>query len=201
MSAVLSSPGYRRLSRVLPVDHAIARANRHILRYQLMVAAQSAATVVDLAGGWIFDRVMAGWDVTVLVADPADPLPARILGAEVAGLADIAALRRGPAPQALAVAALDDVPAEIHAWMLDCLGSGQQEITVWGAACPADVLAGTEAAQYLPSIAARAFKARARAAANLPPTGYPDVESYRTAGKPEPAVVEPVRESPGGRAR
>ena len=35
----------------------------HIVRYRLDVVAPSVAEAVRAAGGWMFDRVMAGWDV------------------------------------------------------------------------------------------------------------------------------------------
>jgi hypothetical protein len=42
--------------------------------------------VVTRAGGWLFDRVMGGWDVTVFVADPADVRPLQILGTQTLDL-------------------------------------------------------------------------------------------------------------------
>ena len=51
------------------------------MRYRLDVVAADVADVVRFAGGWLFDRAMAGWDVTVLVADHPDERPLRILGA------------------------------------------------------------------------------------------------------------------------
>ena len=37
---------------------------------------------VQAAGGWLYDRVMAGWEVTVLLPDGCDPRPLRILGGQ-----------------------------------------------------------------------------------------------------------------------
>ena len=51
------------------------------MRYRLDVVAPTVLDAVQFAGGWIFDRVMAGWDVTVLIADGADVRPLEILGA------------------------------------------------------------------------------------------------------------------------
>jgi hypothetical protein len=42
--------------------------------------APSLAEVVRCAGGWLFDQVMAGWDVTVVTADEYDSRALRILG-------------------------------------------------------------------------------------------------------------------------
>ena len=38
------------------------------MRYRLDVVAPSVPEVVKFAGGWLVDRVMAGWDVTVLIS-------------------------------------------------------------------------------------------------------------------------------------
>ena len=40
------------------------------MRYRLDVVAANVADVVKFAGGWLVDRVMAGWDVTVLIGRP-----------------------------------------------------------------------------------------------------------------------------------
>ena len=62
------------------------------MRYRLDVVAASVADVVRFAGGWLFDRAMAGWDVTVLltdrVADHRDERPLHILGAQTLDLED-----------------------------------------------------------------------------------------------------------------
>ena len=39
------------------------------MRYRLDVVAGSVVDVVRFAGGWLFDRAMAGWDVSVLLTD------------------------------------------------------------------------------------------------------------------------------------
>ena len=52
------------------------------LRYRLDVVAASAADVVQSAGGWLYDRVMAGWEVTALVPHGCDTRPLRILGVQ-----------------------------------------------------------------------------------------------------------------------
>jgi hypothetical protein len=49
--------------------------------------------VVRSAGGWLFDQVMAGWDVTVLTTDDADARPAHILGARAGDLEAVLARR------------------------------------------------------------------------------------------------------------
>ena len=58
----------------------------HDMRYRLDVVASSVVDVVRFAGGWLFDRAMAGWDVTVLIADRPDDRPLQVLGAQTLDL-------------------------------------------------------------------------------------------------------------------
>jgi hypothetical protein len=78
------------------------RASREV-RYRLDVIAASIVDVVICAGGWLFDRSMAGWEVTVLVTEPGDDRPLRIVGARVG---DLPSALEGmhPSPSALGVA-------------------------------------------------------------------------------------------------
>ena len=75
------------------------------MRYRLDVVAADVVDVVRFAGGWLFDRVMAGWDVTVLLTDLADrpdDRPLQILGVGVLDLEDaLASVETRPRPQAL----------------------------------------------------------------------------------------------------
>ena len=80
------------------------------LRYRLDVVAASAVDVVQSAGGWLYDRMMAGWEVTVLLPDGFDTRPLRILGiraldiqAELAP--EFASVGMGVTSQSLAVSA------------------------------------------------------------------------------------------------
>ena len=82
------------------------------MRYRLDVVAADVADVVRAAGGWMYDRVMAGWDVTVLLADGADERPLHILGVETADLESALALwAERPHPQTVAVASAGHVAA------------------------------------------------------------------------------------------
>ena len=49
-----------------------ARTDGECLRYRLDVMAASAVDVAQAAGGWLYDRVMAGWEVTVLLPQSCD---------------------------------------------------------------------------------------------------------------------------------
>src|SRR6516165_12059597 len=97
--------GDRGVQGVRRIAEASARGLRGAgLRHRLDVIAPTVAGVVRYTGGWLFDRVMAGWDVTVHVADHTDPQPLRILGARVLDLEGTLARRlNAPFPHALAV--------------------------------------------------------------------------------------------------
>src|SRR5271155_6109695 len=56
------------------------------VKYRLDVVAASPADVVCSIGGWLYDRVRAGWDVNVLLPQRCDSRPLQILGIQVADL-------------------------------------------------------------------------------------------------------------------
>jgi hypothetical protein len=128
--------------------------------------APDTAEAVRFAGGWLFDRAMAGWDAVVLTAEQPDGRAIRILGARAAGLAcDLRSGARGPGLQAIAVAAeLCGADKRVRSMVDDALARGA-EVRLWGEARPAGLhRCGGAVAQRL-SVAARAFKAQALAAA------------------------------------
>ena len=135
------------------------------------------------AGGWIYDRVMAGWDVTVLVGDDEDVRPLEILGAETLDLESVlASWEERPHPQTVAVAAdlfdRDDAGAPRRARRAragcdrgDAVGRAPARRTRRAASIPS---------QHHFSAAARAFKAQALAAANDAAGGaVGDTETFR----------------------
>ncbi len=136
--------------------------------YQIDVMAASVADLVEHAGGWLFDRTMAGWSVTALVDARHDDRPLRVLGVKAVGLdAALTAAPRSSAALAVTTALyLDDerVRHRVHA----ALNLGWPEVSVWG-----DCLPGALGQWVIPhrhelSSAARIFKANALAAADLP---------------------------------
>ncbi|CAN5559082.1 hypothetical protein BH11ACT6_BH11ACT6_58300 [soil metagenome] len=151
------------------------------MRYRLDVIAPSVVEAVQSAGGWLFDRAMAGWDVTVLVDErDHDPLPLQILGAEVLDLEDAVAMAARPRPDALAVAAVVyGRDSRVEQGVRRALESGRTEVTLWGQAWPAE-LDRTDSVEHRLSVAARAFKARALAAAALPVDSIAAVEVFRS---------------------
>ena len=168
------------------------------MRYRLDVVAASVADVVRFAGGWLFDRAMAGWDVTVLltdrVADHRDERPLQILGAQTLDLEDaLASIGSGvdsgvetrPRPQALAVAAdLFGCDSRVRQGVLRALDHGATEVTLWGETWPAELDDSVGRVQHRLSTAAQTFKAQALAAAlnvaQAPPCSIGHTETFRS---------------------
>jgi hypothetical protein len=127
------------------------------------------AGVVRSAGGWLFDQAMAGWDVTVITADQADPRPAHILGARARDLDTLLGSPVwGPCLQAVAVQTdLYDADPRVRRLVLGTI-DGAAEVRLWGEGWPEELEAVGPAPHQL-SVAARAFKAQALAAALPPP--------------------------------
>jgi hypothetical protein len=138
------------------------------MRYRLDVVAPTVLDAVRFAGGWVYDRVMAGWDVTVLVGDQGDVRPLEILGAETLDLESVlGAWEDRPHPQTVAVAAdLFDRDARVLQHVRNALDQGTTEVTLWGDSLPAELDRSVDSVHHHLSAAARAFKAKALAAAN-----------------------------------
>ncbi|WP_106400109.1 hypothetical protein [Actinocorallia populi] len=135
------------------------------------MAATSKAEAVRSAGGLMFDRVTAGWDVVVLTADGGDPRSLRILGARSLDL-DIALACRfnGIRPQVIAVdAGLCDADPRVRGRLLKALEEGGCEVRICGGHRTAPAVSGT--LRHRLSAAARAFKAQALAAVATSETG------------------------------
>ena len=120
-------------------------------------------------GGLIFDRAMAGWDVSVVVDGGTDRViddrPIRILGGRVAkrlGTNRVGLLAR---PHLLAVAT--DVMVKSEAVRRQVLAAGNDkdaEVLLWGRHHPTNLNCTFVAARHRPSAAAQVFKSQALAA-------------------------------------
>lgn len=168
------------------------------MRYRLDVVASSVADVVRFAGGWLFDRSMAGWDVTVLLTDLADcpdVRPLQIIGARTLDLEDaLATVETRPHPQALAAAAdLFGCDSRVRQGVLHALDHGATEVTLWGESWPAELDDSVGLVQHRLSMAAKIFKGQALAAAGtgdgVPhgPIGY--IETFRSGLLAWPSVA------------
>ena len=164
------------------------------IRYRLDVIALSVLEVVTHAGGWLFDRVMAGWDVTVFIAEHADVRPLQILGTQILDL-DYAfvSLDQRRRPQALAVAT-DLFGSDLRArqGVLKALDHRLTEVTLWGKVRSAELGARTDSIQHRLSDAARVFKAQALAAAAAPDASVGFTEAFRSRLIACPSVADLV---------
>lgn len=146
------------------------------------MVAPTTVEAVQATGGWMFDRAMAGWDVMVLVADTADSRPLHILGAYVGDLE--AALRsqaRGPQPHVLAVDAhLLDSDHRVRRLVVSLLERGLTEVRLWGEEWPQDIEGEVVSLHHQLSVAARAFKTQALAAAAAPVESLDTTEVFHS---------------------
>ena len=143
------------------------RADGECLRYRLDVVAASAADVVQSAGGWLYDRVMAGWEVTALLPNGGDSRSLRILGVQAfdaEARPDLTASRS----HSLAVSA-EAFTADplVREKVLASLGDRLTEVALWGDGWPLGVDRAMTRAQHVLSAAARRFKGYALAAAGI----------------------------------
>ncbi|CAM2758629.1 hypothetical protein BST27_03790 [Mycobacterium intermedium] len=148
------------------------------LRYRLDVIAASASDVVQAAGGWLCDRVMAGWEVTVLLPDLGGSRPLQILGVHAAALDTY--------PEAgshnLAVSAQAFIANDcVRDLVREALDRRMVEVALWGEGWPLGVNRGMRRVEHVLSAAARAFKGQALIAAGIPYRAIDPCEAMLTA--------------------
>lgn len=147
-------------------------------RYRFDIVGRSVLDVVTAAGGWLYDRATAGWEVTVMILDAfadfgdTDIRPLQILGARVLDLESVLTQwEQWPHPQTIAVCAeMFDGHARVRQGVIDALEHSSTEVTLWGDV-PAELHRDVDARQHRLSAAARAFKAQALRAAGVDPAG------------------------------
>lgn len=161
------------------------------MRYRLDVVAPSVPEVVKHAGGWLVDRVMAGWDVTVLIDGEQDLRPLEILGVQTQDLESALQMWADrPHPQTVAVAAeLFSSDARVRQGVLNALDHGLTEVTLWGDHCPEELDETVGFVRHHLSAAARAFKTQALAAIDPPAAFVGDDETFRCGVMARPSVA------------
>jgi hypothetical protein len=182
-TGLMSAQSIDAVARRGPRTSTPASADR-ISMYHLDVVGIDAVDVVASVGGWIFDRVMAGWHVHVTLTRDCDLRPLRILGVKTGSRTAGGEL---PAPVAVAASArvLADMPA-LCGDMSAALRGGRAEITVWGDRRVVALEGGARPVlpvRHVLSAAARAFKSQAVAAAGLDLRGINPVEAFRTGNR------------------
>jgi hypothetical protein len=139
------------------------------VKYRLDVVASSPADVVCSAGGWLYDRVRAGWDVTVLLPRQCDTRPLQILGVQAAELdSQMPSAGTECAARGLAVSAeMFASDLRIQQQVLKALDRWMTEVTLWHDDWPLPVGHRTTTVQHVLTAAARAFKRHALTAAGI----------------------------------
>ena len=155
------------------------------MRYRLDVVAPNVADAVRFAGGWMYDRVMAGWDVTVLIGRRTRTCGrSQILGVETARSRIGAGVVGGPSASADRCGRRRPVRRAIDgcaSGVLSALEQGADRGDALGraAARRARRQRRTPSQHHL-SAAARAFKTQALAAADdSAAAAVGDTETFR----------------------
>ncbi|OLP04096.1 hypothetical protein BVU76_02805 [Mycolicibacterium porcinum] len=133
-----------------------------------MVFASSSADAAEFAGGLIFDRVGAGWEVKIHLASagPEDERTLRILGVK----SRMRSARFDPAdwPDSILIGAdVFNTQPDIRRIFNAATRRPHTEVAMWGGNWPGDLEVGTGMVEHRLSIAARAFKVYAVASAGL----------------------------------
>ena len=145
------------------------------LKPRVAVIGRDAAEVVRFSGGWMFDQALAGWDVNVLTLDDGNLRPLRILGASTHDLAPLLApgVAVGQCLHSVVVPAdLYHAEEGVRRIARNAMESGSAELLLWDREQSPDRGLVSQSAGPVPvrhrlSIAARAFKAQALAAARV----------------------------------
>lgn len=160
------------------------RPDGQMLRHRLDVLAAGTGDVVQTTGGWLFDRVMAGWEVNVVLPHGGDDVgqlrPLRILGVRVLDL-ESEFDTSGPMGQGLAVS-VDAFTAHdcVREWLRKAVDNRLTEVALWGEGWPLGVNRGLTKTRYQLSAAARAFKRQALRAAGMPYLSIDPIETMFT---------------------
>lgn len=134
--------------------------------YRLEVVASDVADVVRSAGGWLYDRAAAGWEVTVALPCAPDTRALRVLGVRASDPESALSADSGSAAIAVGAAAFA-ADARIREVVHRALKHSLPEVTLWGDDWPLPIGRALTAVPYPLSAAARAFKREALIAAGI----------------------------------
>ncbi|WP_330150123.1 hypothetical protein [Rhodococcus chondri] len=141
------------------------------------------ADAVKYTGGWLYDQVMAGWEVVVLVPGDEDVRPLDILGATTLDLESALSSPYGPVPQTVVVSAeIYERDTRIRAGLLEALDQGLTKVTFWDEELPTELDMKFGSTKHHLSRAAQVFKAHALAAASQPRESAGATETFRVGG-------------------
>lgn len=146
------------------------------------VLAQSISDAVRCAGGLMFDRAAAGWDVTVYPPDDACPRAIQILGAKCGDLESLFS-KDASLPTVLIVTASLHANRRVEAFVAAALSLDSVKVLFTGVDSPRDG-ALDDAGIYTLGHAAHAFKTCAAEAAGLRPAAVSRSENFRPMAVP-----------------
>lgn len=130
--------------------------------YELVVIASDVADVVRSAGGWMCDRVRAGWRVTVMLPGEPDIRPLKILGVHALSFDNEYQTMRHSSPAALAVSSrVIDYDERVRRDIQRALLRGTTEVTFWGKLSLLHLDSRIAEVRHRLSCVARAFKTQA----------------------------------------
>lgn len=152
-----------------------------VLRYELSVVATDVADMVSGIGGWLFDRAMAGWQVSVAAdRECGDEHALRILGLKAV---DLSGLWRSAGADAVSMTAIGTDRFESDDDRLTALRNPGGDVVFFGSRGPGGLGGQVHRVQYRPSAAALAFKVHALAVAGADPGAVGAVETMYRYGR------------------
>jgi uncharacterized protein YlxP (DUF503 family) len=177
-------------------QNALKRSATSYTRYRLFVVISDVREFVASAGGWICDRIQAGWDVSVAVTEPHDLRPLQILGitAVVTDQGFESLSDRGEVAVIAFAAEAFDRDELLRRQVIKVLDHGASEVTIWGEILPIGLEGRVHRLQHRLSIASRAFKAHAVAAVPFPIAAISATEDLYSSASCCAASVNNLRE-------
>jgi hypothetical protein len=162
--------GYTGLVRHLPITES----------YSVTVVTSDVGEAVRAAGGWMCDRVRAGWHVLALIPESCDATPLHILGVSTSAMAaapDRAWLTTTPATLAIGTD-FKSLPSQVRDSVRVIMSERTTEVIVWGDG-DVDANRRLQDVHHQLSPAALCFKRHAMRAASLSEAAVP-VEFLRS---------------------
>lgn len=150
------------------------------IRHRVVVVCEKVCTVIDAAGGWLFDHGLAGCEATALVAEHSDDRALRIVGARAIELHTpraSAVLRARP--DTLVVAPdLFRHDERVHQAVVQAINHGLTNVMICGDSSVTAFNGLGASVQHGLTLAARAFKKEALAALGASSIPVGPVETF-----------------------
>ncbi|MCA2355814.1 hypothetical protein [Mycobacterium intracellulare] len=158
------------------------------------MSSRDVGELVDLAGGWMCDWILAGWDVNVAVSEPRDLRPLQILGITLVTQQRLRLTSDNSATASIAIApGIFENDNHIRGEILNALDHGANKVTFVGPSLPSDLDGRLARRQHRLSGAARAFKTHALAAAAVPRAAVDCTENLYTSAACHDGSVNGLR--------